>query len=310
MSVDALVDYFDNLSFSNAEFSVATRRISPEDMEAEEVQSPPVTPLRKPQAEHSLVVPRAPGVPCTHEAAIFRRLIADKEDVLFVGESQNRSLPIALAIMRGEWHGIWASDFDAPWEYRWIAQPLRSDQFWRSVERRIADASGSTNLGDSHQNRADAIDLFRDLEVLTACLDEEEGHEINSRLSITSVDARKLPTTIPTKRNIWFQCPRTARADVPRLIQQFIQSAARLQSPGDAVIIGIPNHPAYYADYKWPDALVCARKVGYNHVPSGACFIRRALDAGYYHRVSPALGNRTIHEKILRHHELHLFVRQ
>jgi hypothetical protein len=44
-----------------------------------------------------------------NEAWIRQRLIDAKEPILFVGESKNRSLPVALAIMRESWDGIWAS---------------------------------------------------------------------------------------------------------------------------------------------------------------------------------------------------------
>lgn len=46
---------------------------------------------------------------CNNEAWIRHRLIDSKELILFVGESNNRSLPVALAIMRESWDGIWAS---------------------------------------------------------------------------------------------------------------------------------------------------------------------------------------------------------
>jgi hypothetical protein len=46
---------------------------------------------------------------CNNEAWIRHRLIEAKEPILFVGESKNRSLPVALAIMRESWEGIWAS---------------------------------------------------------------------------------------------------------------------------------------------------------------------------------------------------------
>jgi hypothetical protein len=49
---------------------------------------------------------------CNNEAWIRHRLIDSKEPILFVGESKNRSLPVALAIMRESWDGIWASSLD------------------------------------------------------------------------------------------------------------------------------------------------------------------------------------------------------
>jgi hypothetical protein len=47
-----------------------------------------------------------------NEAWIRHRLVDSKEPILFVGESENRSLPVALAIMRESWDGIWASSLD------------------------------------------------------------------------------------------------------------------------------------------------------------------------------------------------------
>ena len=50
----------------------------------------------------------------TFFTVIGGRLIRDKEPALFVGESQTRSLPIALGIMRGSLDGVYASTYDKP----------------------------------------------------------------------------------------------------------------------------------------------------------------------------------------------------
>ncbi|KAJ7441589.1 hypothetical protein FB451DRAFT_118332, partial [Mycena latifolia] len=44
---------------------------------------------------------------CESESWIRRRLVDGKGPIVFVGESMDRSLPIALATMRGSWDDIW-----------------------------------------------------------------------------------------------------------------------------------------------------------------------------------------------------------
>lgn len=45
-------------------------------------------------------------------------MVDDKERVFFVGESQTRSLPIALGIMRGSFDGVYASTYHKRVDHR------------------------------------------------------------------------------------------------------------------------------------------------------------------------------------------------
>ena len=43
---------------------------------------------------------------------IYRWLVEDKSSVVFLGESPNRTLPLALACMRGSLDNLWVTAFD------------------------------------------------------------------------------------------------------------------------------------------------------------------------------------------------------
>jgi hypothetical protein len=65
----------------------------------------------------------------------YESLVENKESVFFLGESPDRSLPIALAAMRGSFNRIWASskfenfkNFDAAKVLK--TQCERSDRRW------------------------------------------------------------------------------------------------------------------------------------------------------------------------------------
>lgn len=68
-----------------------------------------------------------------NEGWIRRRLIDEKEHILFVGESETRALTIALAVMRGCWDNIWASrEPDVSWNW---AQDNLKDMLSESEKR-------------------------------------------------------------------------------------------------------------------------------------------------------------------------------
>ncbi|KAJ7106821.1 hypothetical protein C8R43DRAFT_906081, partial [Mycena crocata] len=238
-----------------------------------------------------------------NEAWITRRLIELKEPILFVGESPSRSLAVPLAVMRGSWDGIWASSEQAN------AHRAPEDLIKLTKVRSGANAKF---LGETRKFK-DVDDMRLALSAATDRLDAKSKDAIIKRLFLV-IDAENLASAMarlardprlsaPPTRNIWFQCPWRS-GETARLIRRFIESAAAVQQSGDAVFIGLTALSRYTRQYALEDLKVVARKLGYE-IFIDECFIRYAIDAGYWHE-----GVRDIHDYILDYHQTFVFVKR
>ncbi|KAJ6565880.1 hypothetical protein DFH09DRAFT_1157208 [Mycena vulgaris] len=215
---------------------------------------------------------------CNNEAWIRHRLIDSKEPILFVGESKNRSLPVALAIMRESWDGIWASSLDK-------AETQRLPALLASAQDRSQINLKALRFKKSSPWKS-VPEMRNKLSELTNALDPKSHDQVAARLSLV-VDATRLETSIqgPT-RNIWFQCPWIPRSDerstTAKLLEGFIFSAAAIQKSGDTVFLGLTAHTDYSGEYHLDDLKKFARRLGYE-IFMDEWFILHAIDAGYKH---------------------------
>ncbi|KAJ7279775.1 hypothetical protein C8J57DRAFT_1712679 [Mycena rebaudengoi] len=239
---------------------------------------------------------------CNNEAWIRHRLIDSKEPILFVGESKNRSLPVALAIMRESWDGIWASSLDKR-ETQTLPALLASAQERSRINSRILGRLKKSSPWKS------VPEMRQNLSELTDALDLKSQDEVTARLSLV-VDATKLKTSVqgPT-RNIWFQCPWISRNDnkttTAKLLEAFIFSAAAIQKSGDTVFLGLTARTEYRGDYDLENLKKVAHRLGYE-IFMDEWFILHAIDAGYEHESVV----KDIHELLINFHQTFVLVRR
>ncbi|KAJ7659370.1 hypothetical protein B0H17DRAFT_1261507 [Mycena rosella] len=252
--------------------------------------------------QHPHIEPRI-SYNCNNEAWIRHRLIDSKEPILFVGESMNRSLPVALAIMRESWDGIWASSL-----YKEEAQKLLT--LLASAQDRSQVNVGFFGRLKKSSPWKSVPEMRHKLSELTNALDPKSHDEVVARLSLV-VDATRLKTSIqgPT-RNIWFQCPWISRRDntntTAKLLEGFISSAAAIQKSGEAVFLGLTAHTDYRDRYGLDNFKKVARKLGYE-IFMDECFILHAIDAGYKHE---SVANTDIHRLLLDYHQTFVLVKR
>ncbi|KAJ6489365.1 hypothetical protein DFH09DRAFT_1209263 [Mycena vulgaris] len=257
-----------------------------------------------------------------NEAWIRRRLIHEKEPILFVGESGDRSLPAALAMMRGSWDGIWAGSE----QNNWFPKNPTLSAILRSAQGRSTSTAWhlgrSKNRRDGYANfihtdqawRTKASELRHTLSGVTDALDKATQEGILQRLSLI-IDATKLGLSVrsnnlspalrsdsPPTRNIWFQCPWSTNPAV--LVEGFIRSAAAVQQSDDVILLGLTAHSWYQDTYKLDNLKRVAREVGYE-IFMDECLIRHAIDAGYRHE-----GVKHIHDLILDYHQTFVLVKR
>ncbi|KAJ7339242.1 hypothetical protein DFH08DRAFT_938887 [Mycena albidolilacea] len=238
-----------------------------------------------------------------NEAWIRQRLIDAKEPILFVGESKNRSLPVALAIMRESWDGIWASSL-----YKQETQKL-SALLASSQDRSQINAGFVGRLKKSLSWKSVAEMRYK-LSELTNALDPKSHDEVADRLFLVA-DATRLKTSIqgPT-RNIWFQCPWISRMDnittTAKLLAGFISSAATIQQSGDVVFLGLTAHTAYRNAYDLDNFKKVARSLGYE-ILIDEWFILHAIDAGYKHE---SVATTDIHRLLIDDHQTFVLVKR
>ncbi|KAJ7260703.1 hypothetical protein C8J57DRAFT_1514639 [Mycena rebaudengoi] len=258
---------------------------------------------------------------CDNEAWIRRWLIDAEEPILFVGESSDRSLPVALAIMRGSWNNIWAgSEYT---NFRPEKQSLpgllessaerssaTADFLTASLQRKNRRAGYATFIHTSPRWQEATKKLRQRLRRTTNALDPSAQKAVLDRLSLvfdaenlsTFIRLKRRPPNPPPTRNIWFQCP-WAR-DPAALAKGFIRSAAAIQKSGDVIFLGLTAHPNYQHRYKLDHLKTVAHGLGYETFMD-ECFIRHAIDAGYKHE-----GVRDIHDFILDYHQTVVFVKR
>ncbi|KAJ6565866.1 hypothetical protein DFH09DRAFT_462626 [Mycena vulgaris] len=253
-----------------------------------------------------------------NEAWIRARLIARKEPLVFIGESHNRSLPVALAIMRGSWDGIWAGSQTDAQAMRLstmlessAARSAENAQFLVQARNRRNGYAGFIHTGPRNGQKT-AGDLRQTLSKLTETLDSQSRQAIVRRLSLV-INAASLSAVFrppaalhdrPPTRNIWFQCPWSNNPAM--LIQEFMRSAAAVQHSGDAIFLGVTAHADYYKAYDLPGLKALARSLGYE-IFVDECFIRHAIDAGYKH---VGIRRQNIHDYILDYHQTFVFVKR
>ncbi|KAJ7459274.1 hypothetical protein FB451DRAFT_571366 [Mycena latifolia] len=240
---------------------------------------------------------------CNNEAWIRHRLIDSKEPILFVGESKNRSLPVALAIMRESWDEIWASSLDKE-------ETQRLPALLASAHDRSQENSKISLRFKKSSSWKSVSEMRHKLSELTNALDSKSHDEVTARLYLV-VDATMLKTSIqgPT-RNIWFQCPWISRkvdtTATARLLEGFISSAATIQKSGDAVFLGLTARTKYRDVYDLDNLKKVARRLGYE-IFMDEWFIRHAIDAGYTHK---SVTKTEIHELLIDHHQTFVLVKR
>ncbi|KAJ7914952.1 hypothetical protein B0H13DRAFT_1610980 [Mycena leptocephala] len=234
-----------------------------------------------------------------NEAWIRYRLVDSKEPILFVGESENRSLPVALAIMRESWDGIWASSLDKE-------ETQRLPALLAIAQRHSQMNAGFTGRRSESQS---VQEMRHKLSELTNALDPKSHEEVEARLSLV-VDATRLETSIQRIRNIWFQCPWISRNNsattTAKLLKSFISSAATIQQSGDAVFLGLTARTNYRDAYDLENLKKVARSLGYE-IFVDEWFIRHAIDAGYKHK---SVTDTDIHEFLIDYHQTFVLVKR
>ncbi|KAF7359723.1 hypothetical protein MVEN_00696900 [Mycena venus] len=233
-----------------------------------------------------------------NEAWIRHRLIDSKEPILFVGESENRSLPVALAIMRESWDGIWASSLHKE-ETQKLPALLAVAQRQSQMNTGFSDRRKKSSPWKSVQ------EMRNKLSELTNALDSKSHEEIEARLSLV-VDATRLKTSIQRMRNIWFQCPWISPTTTAKLLESFISSAATIQQSGDAIFLGLTTHTKYRDAYDLENLKKVARSLGYE-IFVDEWFIRHAIDAGYKHK---SVKDIDIHMYLIDHHQTFVLVKR
>ncbi|KAF7364651.1 hypothetical protein MVEN_00334500 [Mycena venus] len=265
-------------------------------------RSPLVNLLRLVEFSTSTQSP-ASRITVTTRLGFCHRLIDSKEPILFVGESENRSLPVALAIMRESWDGIWASSL-----YKQETQKLPV-LLVSAQDRSQMNAEFVGRLKKSSPWKS-VPEMRQKLSELTNALDPKSHDEVAARLSLV-VDATKLETSIqgPT-RNIWFQCPRISQNNntttTAKLLEGFISSAATIQQSGDAVFLGLTAHTGYHDAYDLENLKKVARSLGYE-IFVDEWFILHAIDAGYKHK---SVANTDIHRRLIDYHQTFVLVKR
>ncbi|KAJ7085577.1 hypothetical protein C8R44DRAFT_821483 [Mycena epipterygia] len=253
-------------------------------------------------AQHPHTEPRI-SYNCNNEAWIRHRLIDSKEPILFVGESKNRSLPVALAIMRESWDGIWASSL-----YKEETQRLPA--LLASAQDRSQRNAGILFRLKKSSPWKSVPEMRHKLSELTNALDSKSHDEVVARLSLV-VDATRLKTSIQgPMRNIWFQCPWISRNDnlttTANLLEGFISSAAAIQKSGDAVFLGLTARTEYSDGYDLDNLKKVARRLGYE-IFMDECFILHAIDAGYKHE---SVATTDIHRFLIDYHQTFVLVKR
>ncbi|KAJ7061795.1 hypothetical protein C8F01DRAFT_1286871 [Mycena amicta] len=268
---------------------------------------------------------------------LYQHLVNDQESILFVGESSNRSLPLALAFMRGSSSGIWASSLHEPWDTASTDPSQKKEQFALILEKagerqyRSWPISGKWRPGydrDVHDNskyQRHALELISKFSDSPASLKDLEAR-FNLRIDATDLRGEstrillhprlvEAPETLPPMHIIWFQCPWAETQAHQSLILDFFTSAAEVQEHGDSLIVGLTAYNGYpyrYADkYKLGKDFILmkqhARELGYESLPVDRDFIRGAIDVGYTHRTA---FSKQIHDLILHWHETYVFVKR
>ncbi|KAJ7506956.1 hypothetical protein B0H11DRAFT_187634 [Mycena galericulata] len=238
-----------------------------------------------------------------NEAWIRQRLINAKEPILFVGESKNRSLPVALAIMRESWDGIWASSL-----YKEETQKLSA--LLTSAQDHSQINAGFLGRHKKSRPWKSVAEMRYKLSELTNALDPKSHNEVADRLFLVA-DATRLKTSIqgPT-RNIWFQCPWISRMDnkttTAKLLTGFISSAATIQQSGDVVFLGLTAYTAYRNAYDLENFKKVARNLGYE-IFMDEWFILHAINAGYKHESVAAAD---IHRLLIDDHQTFVLVKR
>ncbi|KAJ7061561.1 hypothetical protein C8F01DRAFT_1286296 [Mycena amicta] len=272
--------------------------------------------------------PQPPRLPFKSASWIHDVLVKNQEPILFVGESDNRSLPIAIAAMRGSFNGIWASSFEGFWDL-WPVSALED-----SMKAMLERAKGRVEY--NAEQRVDWIrdiersrKLFETLSQLIDSLAEKSLADIGRRFSLR-IDATNLPElnipipvthesspspdpepislTRETLRNIWFQCPWSSSTET--LISGFIRCASRRQIAGDAIFLGLTTHEKYRGEY--PDIKELAHEAGYAVLPQqDRKFIQSAIDLGYVHQKPPGNWDKVykIDKNLLPFHVTYIIVK-
>ncbi|KAJ7060566.1 hypothetical protein C8F01DRAFT_1231718 [Mycena amicta] len=256
---------------------------------------------------------KAPRPPSADEAWIHKRLVEDCEGILFVGKSVNRSLPIAIAAMRGSWDNIWASSLGetCQWDMLTPEGLAPMEQILEAARKRAKDNADLIEKRFFWRPEYDN-DIRKDPEwkpeqlvnKLINNLSSASISDIELRFSV-ALDATKLH--LPVNRQLLCPWSDSGKSESSSLILQFLASAAEVQIPGDAIFLGLTANLDYCDDYELPAVLEHAESLDYDLCPVDRCCIRRAIDLGYLHKKP---GNWRIDGKLLHYPETYVFVKR
>ncbi|KAJ6539808.1 hypothetical protein DFH09DRAFT_929988 [Mycena vulgaris] len=249
-----------------------------------------------------------------HEAWIRHRLIDSKEPILFVGESKNRSLPVALAIIRESWDRIWASSL-----YKKETQRLPA-LLACAQDRSHINAGIIFRLSESRVHFREPINLIeiyaqRSRRLGSRCQRCDRNYPSSQTNSIQSLTTRSRHSCLKTSnqgptRNIWFQCPWISCKDnittTVKLLEGLISSAAAIQKSGDAVFLGLTALTEYRDGYDLDNLKKVARRLGYAKFMD-EWFILHAIDAGYEHE---SVATTDIHRLLIDSHQTFVLVKR
>ncbi|TDL24034.1 hypothetical protein BD410DRAFT_855550 [Rickenella mellea] len=241
---------------------------------------------------------------------LHRRLVVESQPVVFIGESHTRSLPIALAILRGSLEGIWATSRE-PLEKTWTFS-----EFDTLLDQQLAQAEINWKLKKVTMPHAHSHKVFQLFEAFKRYLSKiwTQVTELLERF-IEGVDATNLqgsfeaPNSAKPTCNLWFQCPWHDKWDGSYpgfLLKSFVVSAAEVQVPGDMLIIGLTTHQNYVDKYDLGHGgfMEHATLCGYKLLVDNDRLIDKILDLGYRH-----VGLAEIHWSIFDTYVTYVFVK-
>lgn len=235
---------------------------------------------------------------------IRKLLVDEKQPILFIGESPSRSLPIALAALRGGIDGIFVSREDDDCRAKNKISALR-----QLINEQKGRVRGLTQgVFAILINTLCFCQLFS-VELYLNGLASNNSTDVDNWF--LQADARSLQHFVQFNRSaphgvIWFQCP-WFRNSTALLLRDFVESATKIQMPGDFLVLGLISKEATFRKYEFDEFLNTARKTGYTHVKDDTVFIKECIQYGYKHHSN---SGRDYHESFKSSHVTHIFVKR
>ncbi|KAJ7649233.1 hypothetical protein B0H17DRAFT_1186651 [Mycena rosella] len=254
---------------------------------------------------------------------LYKRLVAEQEPLVLLGESPSRALSIAFAVMRGSLKDIWATRLEAKGAF-WDATNF-AEHIENSKRRGKSNSACLTSYWNFDYNADPDHVNFID-----RCQDAPDEMEFLPNFSLQA-DARYLPALFSNSglrhlghKNIFFQCPWSGWSSTGLLLQETMNSAAEIQGPGDLLLFGLIDtrlesysdldvyrsdiYTRYKKAYDVPALKSCAVRHGYEVLAEDKDLIKHCLRFGYRHHSDTPVY---LHYYMLRRKQLvvHVFVK-